>query len=97
MMSMSVCLSVCVFVCPQSYLGNYTSDFHPIFYACYLWHSDMLRTSGFMDVTMFVHKPRFLDVATEMQCTCSLGLGYKLCAVMPVAGQRTHGITIWAL
>ena len=27
------------------------------------------------------------------QCTRSLGLGYKLCAVIPVAGQRTHGTT----
>ena len=26
----------------------------------------------------------------EAQCTRSLGLGYKLCAVIPVAGQRTH-------
>jgi len=27
----------------------------------------------------------------------SLGLGYKLCAVIPVAGQRTHGTTFRAL
>ena len=33
----------------------------------------------------------------EAQCTCSFGLGYKLCAVIPVAGQRTHGTTFWAL
>jgi len=26
----------------------------------------------------------------EAQCTRSLGLGYKLCAVIPVAGQRTR-------
>ena len=25
------CLSLCVFVCPRSYLRNYTSDLHPIF------------------------------------------------------------------
>ena len=31
-----VCLSVCVFVCPRSYLWNYTSDLHQIFCACYL-------------------------------------------------------------
>jgi len=48
-------LSVCVFVCPRSYLRNYT------------------------------------------QCTRSLGLGYKLCAVTPAAGQRTHGTTFRAL
>ena len=34
---------------------------------------------------------------TEAQCTRSLGLGYKLCAVIPVASQRTHGTTFRAL
>jgi len=33
----------------------------------------------------------------EAQCTRSLGLGYKRCAVIPVAGQRTHGTTFRAL
>jgi len=33
----------------------------------------------------------------KAQCTRSLRLGYKLCAVIPVAGQRTHGITFLAL
>jgi len=33
----------------------------------------------------------------EAQCTQSLGLGYKLCAIIPVAGQRTHGTTFRAL
>jgi len=33
-MSVSVCLSVCVFVCPRSYL---LSDLRLIFCACYLW------------------------------------------------------------
>jgi len=32
-----------------------------------------------------------------VQCTRSLGLGYKLCVVIPVAGQRTHGTTLQAL
>jgi len=33
-----VCVCVCegVFVCPRSYLQNYTSDLHQIFCACYL-------------------------------------------------------------
>ena len=35
--------------------------------------------------------------AAEAQCTRSLGLGYKLYAVIPVAGQRTHGTTFRAL
>jgi len=29
----------------------------------------------------------------EAQCTCSLGLGYKLYAIILVAGQRTHRTT----
>ena len=33
----------------------------------------------------------------EAQCTRSPGLGYKLCAVIPVAGRRTHGTTVRAL
>ena len=35
--------------------------------------------------------------SAEVQCTRSRGLGYKLCAVIPVAGQRTHGTTFRAL
>ena len=34
MMSVSLCLFVCVFVCPRTYLQNYTSDLHN-FPACY--------------------------------------------------------------
>jgi len=33
----------------------------------------------------------------EAQCTRSCGLDYKLCAVIPVAGQRTQGTTFRAL
>ena len=33
----------------------------------------------------------------EAQCTRSLGLAYKLCAVIPVAGPRMHGTTFRAL
>jgi len=33
----------------------------------------------------------------EAQSTRSLGLGYKLCAVVPVAGQRTHRTTFRTL
>ena len=33
----------------------------------------------------------------EAQCIHSLGLGYKTCAVIPVAGQRTHETTYRAL
>jgi len=101
-MSVSVCL--CVFVCPRSYLRNYTSDLHQIFVrvnygsgsVLLWWRSDMLCTSGFMDDVIFAHKPRLLDVRrpAEAQCTRSLGLGCTMCAVIPVAGQRTYGTTL---
>ena len=32
-----VCLCVCVFVCPRSYLRNGTSDFHQIYMPVTLW------------------------------------------------------------
>ena len=32
----SACLSLCVFVCPRSYLRDYISDLHQIFCVCYL-------------------------------------------------------------
>jgi len=53
-----------------------------------------------MDDFIFAHKPRLLDVVAqlmEVQPTRSLGFGYKLCAVIPVAGQRTHRTTLSAL
>jgi len=62
-----------------------------------LWRrTDTLCTSGFMDDVIFSHKPRLLARRrrpAEAQCTRSLRLGYKMCAIIPVAGQRTHGTT----
>jgi len=50
-----------------------------------------------MDEVVFAHKPRLLDVTAQLKRSAhaerSLGLGYKLCAAVPVAGQRTHGTT----
>jgi len=71
------------------------------------WRSDTLYrpTSGFIDDVIFTRKPRLRQGnakprlhtrrrrPAEAQCTRSLGLGYKLCAVVPVAGQQTHGTT----
>ena len=53
---------------------------------------DTLCTSGLDDIIL-VHKPRKLIVAAQMieaQPTCSLRLGYKRRAGIPVAGQWTH-------
>ena len=58
--------------------------------------SDTLCTTGFcVDDVISAHKPKLLDVAAQLHC--SLGLGYKLCAVTPVAGQRMHGPIFRAL
>ena len=65
-----------------------------------LWRrTDKLCTSGFMDDVIFAHKPRLFRRRrpAEAQCTRSLGLGYKMCAVTPVSGQRTHVATFRVL
>jgi len=50
----------------------------------FLWRrSDALCRSGFMDDVIFTHFPSRRPA--EAQCTRSLGLGYKLCAVIPDA------------
>ena len=52
-----------------------------------------LCTSGFMADAIFAQS-KLLDVAppAEAQCTRSLRLGYKLCAVIPVAGKVTSQV-----
>jgi len=52
--------------------------------------SDTLCTSGFMDDVIFDHKPRLLDVAPLLKR--SLGLGYKLCAVIPLQANGRTGL-----
>jgi len=47
-----------------------------------------------MDDVIFAHKPRFLDVATQLNRSAHAALGLAInCVVhvIPVAGQRTHG------
>jgi len=58
-----------------------------------------MYTSGFVDDVISAHKPMLLDVAAHVKCSCtrSLGLGYEMCALIPVAGQRMHGTTSRAL
>ena len=103
---LSVCLSVCMFVC-LSVRDHVFGTTRPVFTKCsvhvtydLLWQrSDTSCTSGFMDDVIFAHKPRLLERRrpAEAQCTRSLGLGYKLCAVIPVVDERTHGTTFRAL
>ena len=104
-MSVCVCVSVCVclFVCPRSCLRNYTSDLRQFF--CMLPVAVARSSSGgvvicyvlpLLCITSSAKVARRRRPA-EAQCTRSLGLGYKLCAVILVAGQRTHGTTFRAL
>jgi len=51
----------------------------------------------FLDDVIFAHKVARRRRPAEAHCTRSLGLGYKLHVVIPVAGQRTHGTTFRAL
>jgi len=103
--SIVMSVSVCAFVCPRSYLRNYTSDLHQYFVrvtydrgSVLFWRrSHTLRTSGFTDDIIFAHKLRLLDVAAQLKRTSSLGLVYKVRAVISVAGQRTHRTAFGAL
>jgi len=60
---------------------------HYVRCSIFLWRrSDTLCISGFMDDAMFAHKPRLLDVATQLKYSAHA-----------VAGQRTHGTTFRVL
>ena len=100
-------LSVCVFV--RDHIFGTTC---PIFsnFLCMLPMAVARSSSGgvvmyvmyfrFIEDVIFVYRPRLLDVAAQLKRSAhSLELGYwlKLCAVIPVAGQRTHGTTFRAL
>ena len=52
-----------------------------------------------MDDAIFAHRPRLLDVAAQLKRSAhaTLGLAINRCAVIPVAGQRTHGTTFRAV
>ena len=44
-----------------------------------LWRrSDTLCTSGFMDVVIFAHKPRLLDVAAQLERTAQAASGLAI-------------------
>ena len=77
---------MCVFVCPRSYLQNYTSGLHQFFaHVTYgrgsvlLWRrNDMLRISRFMDDVIFSHKPMLLDVAAQLRRSSHAALGLAI-------------------
>ena len=106
-MSVSVCLSVCLSVrdhifrtaCPI-----FAKFFVHAIYArgsVLLWRrTDTLCTSGLW-MTSYLLISQGCSTSevrpAEAQCTRSLGLGYKLRAVIAVAEKLTHGTTFRAL
>ena len=91
-------MCVCVFVCPQSYLRNYTSDLHQIVCACYLWPwlsppLAVLCISGFMDDVIFSHKLRLLNVAARLRQRGShAALGWYI--AISIAHSRRSGLLL---
>jgi len=61
--SIAMNVSLCLYVCPLTYLKNRKSKHHEIFYICYLWPwlgpslttMNTLCTSGFVDGIIFSH------------------------------------------
>ena len=97
-LSVSVCVCVCL---STSYLRNCMSDLNQTFsHVTYghgsvhlWWRSDILPPVLWMTSYLLINQGARGRHPAEAHCTCSLGLGYKLCAVITVAGQRTHGST----
>ena len=85
-----VCVRACVCVCVCTYGRG----------SIFFWRrSDTLCILPVLWVTSYL---LISNVArrrrpAKAQCLSSLGFGYKLCAVISVAGQRTHGTTFPAL
>ena len=85
-MSVCVCVCVCVFVCPRSYIRNYTSDLHQFFVhvtygSCSVLlcrRSHALCTSVFMHDVIFARKPRLLDVDTQLKRSAHAALGWAI-------------------
>ena len=84
-MSVSVCLSVYVFVrykIFETVPPIVTNFFVHVTYSrgsILIWRrSDILCTSGFMDDVMLAHKPRLLDVTAQLKRTTHAALGLAI-------------------
>jgi len=107
---MTVSVYVCVFVCLRSYLRIYLSDLHQIF-LCELPMAVARSSSGGV-VICYVLPVLWMTSYLLISQGCSTSppswsavhtrpwawwLYYRPCAVLPVAGQRTHETTFRAL
>ena len=101
-MSVSVCL--CMFVCPRSYLRNCISKFLCMLPMALAWTFSCGVVTryvlSFFWMTSYLLISQGCSTSPPMQLKRSayaaLGLAIN-CAVIPVAGQRTHGTTFRAL
>ena len=105
MVSVSVCLSVCVCSSVRDYIPGTIRSISTKFFlhvtygrgSVFLWwRSNMLRTPSFMDDVISAHKPtpgRRRRTA-EAQLTRSPGLGYKQRVGIPVAGNGRTGLLL---
>ena len=99
-----VCVCVCVWVCLSAIISpEQRVRSSPNFCAYYLWPWLGRAAAGgvvIRYVLLALWMTSYLLIScrpAEAQCTRRLGLGYKLCAVIPVAGKRTHGTTFGRL
>jgi len=82
-----MCVCVCVCLSVRDYIFGTTPPIFTIFFmpvsyghgSVLLWRrSDMLCTSGFMDDVIFPHKPRLLDVATQLKHSVRAAFGLAI-------------------
>ena len=98
--SMSICMCLCVFV--RDHIFGTVRPIFTKFFVHVIYGRGAVFLCGVVIRYVFPVFPAFIPVArrhrpAKAQCTRSLGLGYKLCTVIPVAGQLTHGTTFRAL
>ena len=101
----SVCLCVCVCLSDRDHLSSIISlELHVRFYHLFVRVTSggvmiryVLSVLWMTSYLLISHGCSRRRRPAEAQSTRSLGLGYKLCAVVPVAGQRTHRTTFRTL
>jgi len=100
-MSVFVCLSVCVPVHMCMFVRDHTSELYvgsSPFFVHVTYGRGWVLWAVIRYVLPVLWMTSYLVISqAEAQCTRSLGLGNKRCAVIPVAGQRTYGTTFRAL
>ena len=90
-------VSVCVCLSVRDHISATT---RPIFTKHFCTSAVARSSSGGVVIRYVLPVLRMtpcLLLSQGSQCICGLGLGYKMCAVIPVAGQQMHGTTFRVL